>query len=160
MIPSVGSMHSLSTQKRSWFVPKSVGAGLLCLTSITKKKWDISQQNSRNIKRRIIQHITTTSPCGRGPVTLYSFTFYQTCRRTHGHIYTDTHTYTRMCTYLNLNVTHCGMITSWFHHLTALHVTQRIVSTRRLCSNLFTVHPQTYYFHECISRHCITFIDF
>lgn len=24
----------------------------------------------------------------------------------------------------------------------------------------FTVHPPIYYFHECISRHCITFIDF
>lgn len=24
----------------------------------------------------------------------------------------------------------------------------------------FPVRPQMYYFHECISRHCITFIDF
>lgn len=98
------------------------------------------------------QHLTTTSPCvSRGPVTLLSCLY-----QMHAHMYI-----------LPSNVTHIKMGMNWF--ISDDFFIKKIIDSSACYITYcfytfmlepFTVHPQMYYFHECISSHCITFIDF
>ena len=73
--------------------------------------WDISQQNNRNTKGRILQqqqqHITTTSPCG-------SSRQLRTCDSLLSYLHMHPHTPTFILYILYSHVTHIKMIMNWF----------------------------------------------
>lgn len=112
-------------------------------------------KTSRNSKGQIVQSSTSAEDRRLSAVVAPLTT--HTRRHTSGGASARGHTLTE-------SVTHIKSATNWstvllFIRLTGMCVTQRIVPAQRSRANLFAVHPRVYYFHECICRHCVTFID-